>query len=269
MRRALTEEDPETRRAAVLVAAGHGLRRYARLLSSTTRTERSERVLLTLADVVRTRGCPGRGASKRLRQWSEAFLRDAEPSRRAPRRRSAEPCSDERPSAEPRSEEEQLPPVVDLIDPLDLEQVAPVDGAPALDPPRADLSLLPAPVWTAAPGQLDALAVLASLADNAAPKSTRTPPPPRNGDSAPPANGHGTRSARRWDHDALVDQLAGVAPRRLAPPGGGSTRLRPRSRPRVSPEPASSRPRRSPPPRTPGPTPASAVRSRSDVSGQG
>ena len=191
VRSALSDPDPETRRAAVLVAARHGLSHHARLLLGHARREEAGDVLFALAEVVRDRGCFGHGSRAKLRRWSEAFLSVREPSGSGDRKRaSPHGCSG--------------PDPVLACDVIDALQVFDAVEPPALPTGGAKEAHGPAPVWTAAPDELDPLAVLGSL-------EGRPAPPPSRRDWREP--GH------RRDHEALVDRLAGIAPGRRAPAG--------------------------------------------------
>ena len=189
VRLALSDPRPATRRAAVLVAARHGLTHHARLLVAHARQETAGEVLLTLAEAVREYGCAGRGSPARLRRWSEGFLRVREPSGSA----------DHEETSPHRSSGQDLVHAPAAIDALQMfDAVEP----PASGPGRAEGALLPASPWTAALGELDPLAVLASLEGRSGTMSmTRTPSPRQSAEVEP---GH------HRDHEALVDRLAGL-----------------------------------------------------------
>lgn len=190
VRLALRDPDPETRRAAVLVAARHGLAHHAGLLASHVRYEFDEDVLFTLARVVRDDGCPGRGGRAELRRWSAAFLSQSAASESPQRTEESPVCS----------YGHDLGLAVDGIDALELFEVEPLPASPA---GGGNETLRRAPPWRAAPGHLDAMAVLASL-DGPPPTKTTTTP-----------SRHNTREPeRRVDYEALVDRLAGIAPKR-------------------------------------------------------
>ena len=189
LRVALSDPYPETRRAAVLVAARHGLANHAGLLVAHSRRETAEDVLFALAMVVRDRGCPGRGARAKLRRWSDALLSAGGTSRSG----HGDTASRDRSS--------RLDPALALgvIDALQvLEAVTPVEP-PASPAGPAKPALPPASLWTATPGELDPLAVLASLEDRPG-----IPPPRRDSPGLEPEHRH--------DPEALVDRLAGITP---------------------------------------------------------
>ena len=189
LRVALSDPYPETRRAAVLVAARHGLANHAGLLVAHSRRETAEDVLLTLAMVVRDRGCPGRGSRATLRRWSEALLSAGKASRSGQGETASRHRSFRQDPALARG----------VIDALQVfEAVTPVQP-PTLPAGAAKQAPRPAPRWTAAPGELDPLAVLATLDD----QWGTTPSTRESGDPDP---------QDRRDHEALVDRLAGITP---------------------------------------------------------
>ncbi len=195
VRLAIRDPRSETRRAAVVVAARHGLARYARLLAMHARHEQARDVLITLAEAVREHGCPGRGPSAKLRRWSESFLSQVETSESA--------HGDER-SGRSHSRQDGLSRAVGVIDALEVVTAQRDDDRPP-SPRRTSERRLPAQVWTAGPGQLDALAVVASLEDRPYTYgTTQTPPRP---DARHPER------RRPVDHEALLDRIAGVAVR--------------------------------------------------------
>jgi hypothetical protein len=194
VRSALSHTDPETRRAGVLVAAGHSLRRYGRILLRHTRHETAEEVLITRAEVARQRRCRGRGSRGKLRRWADAFLSD----RDVPQSGHRDDALPDRACGEPDAG-------VAVIDPLQAFEAVPREEPPALLACASAPSLLPAPVWTAAPGQLDPLAVLASLGDDSFTRRTRRTPPR--------LDRRGPAPARPQDPEALIDRLVGITPR--------------------------------------------------------
>lgn len=195
VRKALLATNPDTRRAAVLVAAHHGLGPYAGVLSRWVATEALESVLLPLAEVVCDPRERRRGRRRnQLRGWAEDFFeaRAAKSRERAEMASSLPICAGEPGEAGP-------PVTFHAIDAL-LAVEQPV--APALEPPRAG----PAERrrrWRACPDELDALKVLEGLGGR--PRTRRRPLP-----ELP----EGEPGSEKVDLDALVDALAGVQPPR-------------------------------------------------------
>jgi hypothetical protein len=202
VRRALADSDPETRRAAVLVAARHGLARYARVLWKRLESENADCVLLALAEVTRAqRWRRGGGRRDDLRGWAEWFLA----VRTVPRPEPPGPAEEG-----PGRRESDAGDALHNIDALEVIKALPERGSelpgdkatPAKSRRR----------WRARPNELDALKVVDGLA--ASRNGQRTP-------STPAPNGRGHH--RRTDIDALLNELAGVRPDRVHP--GGARRV--------------------------------------------
>jgi hypothetical protein len=199
VRRALTAADPDTRRAAVLVAVDHGLGRYAQALCRRVTTEEADSVLVPLAEAVAARGGRGRrGRCGRLQRWAEAFLagRTVRRPEGAPRRTTA-------PAPRGRVDDG----AAHGLDALELvEALGPLPRQPSAGPPA---SARPRRQWRADPDELDALKVVDAL--RAGPRRRASAKSAPNGRSTP---------AGTTDIDALLNELAGVArvaPRRSRP----------------------------------------------------
>lgn len=185
VRRALVDPDPEVRRAAVLVAANHGLGRYTPVLCTRVEREPAETVLLALAEATRARSwCHRRGRRARLARWAEAF--------------AAAPCETVEAASEGRRDGRQG------IDALAVMEAPPLDPQPPPPPPRREAGTRPPRHrWRALPDGLDALKVLDALPSATWKRASSTYRPKRR----PP-------SGERIDIEAVLDGLAGVSPRR-------------------------------------------------------
>jgi hypothetical protein len=191
VRRALRDPDPETRRAAVLVAGHHGLARYARVLYRQARAERDDRVLLALAETIDRGGGHGRGRrTRRLRRWADAFV-DKEMA-----------STEDGPEAEGNGHGHRGGQVAEEVYRLDaLELIAALPSGTRLEavrPAGAGKRASARRRWRALPDELDALTVLDALEP---PRRSRTRP------AATLAKGQ-AGGGERTDIERLLDDLA-------------------------------------------------------------
>ena len=215
VRRALEAPDLETRKAAVLVAAHHGLDRYARAFSQWV-DEQTESVLepLAVAACDPDRPCRGRRLQK-LRRWAEEFFE----ARAVASRKRAQAAVIEVPAPAGECVREVLHAldallVVGAVAPGEDTRPSPAGRAPAGARSR----------WRARPDELDALKVLEALGAPRRPRPRQVPAAAANGQ-----NGTG----QKLDLERLLDELAGVRSGRR--PFDLSTQRVAVARPRVRP----------------------------------
>ena len=195
LRLALADADPETRRAAVLVAACHGVDRHARLLLERVGVEDAPCVLVAVVEAVRgDRSTAASPAVRALQAWADGF--PALPAGPEVELVEALPAT-----ASALAEPSRW--VVDGVDALEvLEAVASVASLAPPGPERGEVAATSAAGrWRGRWGELDADEVVAAVVAVAAGRASGGTERPRS-----------TRRRRRpnVDIDSLLDELVGI-----------------------------------------------------------